>query len=126
MIRYKVVNKNRGSCVVPPQYRKYYRKYLKDHTVYAPKGSFGLATFKTEAFARRFTKKQRTAGVQTDGYKIIRVRPIGRALKRPKGILCILGKSITILYRCLEQKEHVDWGIIPPGTLFYRAVKVLD
>jgi hypothetical protein len=116
MIRYKVVNERRGSCTVP--YRsKYYRKYNKGDTVYAEEGSFGLMVFPDKIVAEKFRHINQYS-------KILKVKPIGRALKTPNYILSFSWnlRSLVRFY-----KKGLGRTFSPPSkTLCYRAVKVLD
>jgi len=124
MIRYKVVNRNRGSCVVPPQNHKYYRIYKKGWTIYAEEDSFGLTVFDTLAAAERFNPRNAIL----KPLQILKVKPIGKQLKAPSFLFYI--KSLTKKYRLFSKygwnKRHIGFGSYPNGTLFYRAVKVLD
>ncbi len=124
MIRYKVVSKSRGSCVVPPQNHKYYKKYIKGETVKMTPDSFGIAVFDALASAERFTP----ANSNSEPFQILKVRPIGRRLKAPSFLLFV--DSLAAGYRLFSKygwnKRRVEFGSYPEGTLFYRAVKGLD
>ncbi len=120
MIRYKVVNVDRGSCRVPVKNYKHYKKYNKDTVVKMTPGSFGIMVFKSISQAETFREKFEP---------ILQVRPIGKAMKRPPylfGLKC-LQLSISTLYNYFKAHEYKDvtWDI-PQGTLFYRAVEVLN
>ena len=125
MIRYKVVNVNRGSCTVPLRSRKYYREYNKGDTVRAEKDSFGLMVFDTKRNALRFSFNT--------NQKILRVRSIGKALNKPKFLCGILScfknsRQLTGFYQKIKRSDQdLNYNPSPPkGTLFYEAVKVLD
>ncbi len=119
MIRYKVVNENRGSCSVSPRTHKYYKKYSKGSIVEMTPGSFGLAVFNTRQNAESFRFRHDL---------ILRVKPQGRALKRPKSLFLLRGLAAS--YRLFKKvgRYHTSTSSleIPSGTLFYRTVKVLD
>ena len=124
MIRYKVVRENRGSCVVPPQSHNFYRKYEKGDTVYSAEDSFGIMVFDNHANAELFRLREFAYPVH---YKTLKVKPIGKKLKEPQFLF--MPQGLTWAYRYFKKfagKHFGNWIDIPRGTLFYRAVKVLD
>ena len=100
MIRYKVVNGNRGSCTVPFQSHKYYRKYNKGDIIYAEEGSFGLMVFNTKFAALMFMKIG-------NGSILIKVRPIGKVLKRPRFIFRFSQefRSLSFFYKLVKNSK---------------------
>ena len=126
MIRYKVVNASRGSCRVLRVYRKYYKEYQKGETVKMASGSFGIMVFKTKSSARNFFNSY------NNDAQILQVEPIGKALKHPPflfsmGSLMASRLSLSGAYIRFKANDFsfTCWDI-PPGTLFYESVKVLD
>lgn len=125
-IRYKVVNKNRQSCVIDDL--GYILSYGKDSIVEAKDDTLGVFCFKRKKDAEKF---KGTNGSQ----KIIRALPLSRG-KVPKSIFrfytieqdyqsCII---YNIDYNNLPKNFYNNESKmdIPNGTICYKKVKVLD
>jgi len=95
---------------------EYSLDYPKGATVRAREGTLGVAIFKTKKHAKMFTKGHRNL-------KIIHVRPIGRG--RSIKIVCdiMFEHDLVLFYRDMR---NIYLRKVPPGTIFYPAVEVLD
>ena len=126
-IRYKVVDKNRRSCVVPTG-SKYCLYYPKGAIVKAIPGSLGIMVFRTRRQAQSLAYCNRG---------ILKVRVIGRKLK----IVRFSGYNSDPLSNTLMFKKFYKfiqfrknwWHThkvrtmhIPEGTECYPAVEVLE
>ena len=124
-IKYKVVNERRGSCVVRPQFRKFYKKYHQDTVVEMTLGTFGLMVFSSPRLAKKFKRNQ---GPRDGSWMILKVRPLEKSMKKPPAIF--YADRLNFAYKIFKKSKKVSSQIspmyIPEGTLFYRAVKVLD
>jgi hypothetical protein len=84
--KFKVVDKNEGSCVVHPK-SSFYRRYPKDTNVIASIYSLGVMVFHTRDDARNFINMHNQEYCdlyhRAKHWKIKRVLPIGRG-KTPK------------------------------------------
>ena len=123
MIRYKVVNKNRGSWKVPFENRKYRKKYLKGEVVEMTPGSVGLMVYKNKSLANAEVLRN-----PNYGDRVLRVEPIDKALRPPRSLFMMWADTLSELYKTYKGKPEGQYNCwdIPKGTLFYRAVKVLD
>ncbi len=125
-IRYKVVNKlTHGSCNVQKRYKKYHKTYKKGKVVKMAPGSFGLMVFRTRRQVEDFCQERLFT---PNSCIIIRVEPTHKALKRPKWIFFThdLRRAYKKWSRELMPYNSFEAIPIPDGTLFYKAVKVLD
>lgn len=117
-IRYKVVNKNRKSVIIPSNFLSCIT-YEKDTIVEANKDTIGIFLFNRKKDAENF---RNNALAQ----KILKVEPIGRG-KIPKQIVrsvYLSNKSIKNLKIGIE--DVYKTSLIPKGTICYPAVKVLN
>ena len=131
MIRYKVVKQelySGYSCYATGDYQL---EYKKNTVITAKKGTLGIAVFERRYQAEDFIIKKR---FRSDT-RIIRVIPIGRGKRYP--FVCEsqdtfnldifynrYGDTLDILLKCASISAHTMKS--PPGTIFYRQVKVLE
>lgn len=114
MIRYKVIQKDRTSCVIHPKSR-FCHKYLKGKTITANPETLGIFTFKTKGEARNF--------IWHHTWLILRVEPIGKG-ETPK--LISHNTDQRSLIRFFKNLTSMIRMKPPKGTICYPAVKVLD
>ena len=123
MIKYKVVQPfTRTSIGIPPE-DKYAKKYKKGTKVEAKSYTLGIFVFKRRKDAEFFERCN--PGI------IIRVKPIGRG-KTPKYRINTCHTKYFDLRRLRRAKvkalyiETLPLETLPPGTICYPAVEVLD
>lgn len=115
-IRWKVTTRTRSSCLVDGRSR-FGRNYLKDTTVKAELGTFGIFTFNAKQNAEKFKEAQNMVGL-----KILKVKGIGKAKHSPK----ISGSlRSSILSRFYKDGDVYSFSS-PYGTICYPAVEVLE
>jgi len=135
-IRYKVVTKNRKSCIVPEN-SKFCLTYKKGTVVKAIPNTFGIMVFKTHWDAMTFANQTNT---------ILKVRPIGRK-KIPRMLSGIINydarentDTLKKFYKYYHKNKHnKNWFLYimyhrlinqiisaPTGTECYPAVEVLE
>jgi hypothetical protein len=122
-IRWKVVDKERRSCIVS-QDSKYSLTYKKGHVVKADDITIGILVFKRKKDAEAFFG---FTSIAEEGEKIIKVRTFERG-KRPKR-LCSVDEMDAIYEKILHKKgtseDLFTFRTVPKGTLAYPRVEVL-
>lgn len=120
MIRWKIVTKNRSSCILT-SHCKYRKVYKKGEIVKGGRGTLGIFCFKTKTDAINFEN------CIVGNYLIIKVKPIGKG-KNPKSILSILPYTNinNLMDKFYKNLDFVLRQKPPVGTICYPAVKVLE
>ena len=131
--KFKVVDKNEGSCVVHPK-SSFYRRYPKDTNVIASINTIGIMVFHTKAHAESFIDMHNRDYCdlyhRAKNWKIKRVLPIGRG-KTPKEIAPSgLTEDIKLFMKLVKDMSiHENWfNFNDPieGTICYPGVYVID
>lgn len=115
-IRWKVTTRTRSSCLIDGRSR-FGRNYLKDTTVNAEPGTFGIFTFNTKKNAEEFKEAQNMVGL-----KILKVKGIGEA----KGLPMISGRLRSSDLSLFYKDSNIYRFRSPAGTICYPAVEVLE
>lgn len=133
--KFKVIDKNEGSCIVHPN-SSFYRRYPKDTNVIASIDSLGIMVFHTRKIAELFIVRQSNYvrdsrfRKKAQQWKIKRVLPIGKG-KTPK-LIAPSGKTEDIKMFMKLQKDrnpHECWFNFTnsiKGTICYPGVYVID
>ena len=122
---YKVVRKNRTSCVVGGM-KKYSIKYIKSFESKAIPGTLGIFCFKTKKRAEEWVDFRRF--FDRNKLEIIKVFPLGK----PTTLLTICvtcnSRGISKFYQLLSSKKDVTSvsSVAPYGTVCYPSVLVLE
>ena len=133
--KFKVVDKNNGSCIVHAN-SSFYIKYPPGENVYAPKDSLGIMVFNTKGTAEAFIDVHSFDGfTNSNHWKIKRVIPIGKG-KTPEYISrYALTSDIKELVNLMKQNIKGDklWNNMiyricsPVGnSMCYPGVHVVD
>lgn len=136
--KFKVVDKNEGSCIVHSN-SSFYRRYLKDTDVMAPIDSVGIMVFHTRERAENFKymhsyHHDSPFRNRVKQWKIKRVLPIGRG-KTPRFIsksartediilLMIMLQEISDLKSWYDCWSNFNTPI--EGTICYPGVHIID
>ena len=122
MIKYKVVGLfTRCSCFAQGKYRLFYGE---NTTVISRKETFGIAVFEREYQAKNFIETMfGNDDFVKKSHKIIHVKPIGRGKHH-----CFVSSTQFDfdLDRFYNHGSYCEKIKVPPGTIFYPAVEVLD
>lgn len=129
MIKFKVVDKNRRSCVVP-QGSKFCLEYKRGKTVMALPDTIGIMVFEEYYYARTFISDNR----KHDDWQILEVQAIGRRKKMPYKIATVVcdARRTTSIFKhfykhyILGKSKLNDFMLAPMGSQCYKAVKVLQ
>jgi len=121
-VRWKVVTKDRKSCLVTDE--KYCYSYKKGSIVKARKETVGVMTFTTEKAADNFMYEHFTVE-QSIVREIIKVNGLGKGRRPKRGELCNY-TDVTTFYKgnLSIASLGVDFNA-PKGTMCYKKVKVL-
>jgi len=137
-IKFKVVNKNDGSCVVHSN-SSFYLKYLKGKNTYAKKDSLGVMVFHTRESAEDFIYMHSPGNCDyvrnSQDWKIKRVIPLGRG-NTPKYISrYVVTKDFKELIKLMKLNTSNDeiwntmiYSVCSPieDTICYPGVHVID
>jgi hypothetical protein len=118
-VKYKVVKKNRTSCVVSNK-SKYCIKYEKGKIIESQKKTLGIFCFNTRKQAKYFMEYDL---MFLEDYNIIKIKPLSKG-KKPKMISCFPDRNSGIYY-FYKSKRNYTFST-PDGTICYPKVLVLD
>lgn len=132
--KFKVVDKNDGSCVVHPR-SPFYTRYIKETNVLAPRDSLGVMVFHTKEAAEDFMDMHNQEYCdlyhRAKHWKIKRVLPIGRG-KTPQvisgnGLTREIKRLINLIKRKTDLEQlWFEFRLPVENTICYPGVYVVD
>lgn len=120
---YKVITKDRYSCIMPKE-SPYCLRYVKGRIVEGIKGTYGVMCFETKENTKTFIDLQHF--VRRGKMMVIKVSLIGE-ISYPEVVAKWLYKSDIETFYKKMQIDYPSWNMIRPpmGTICCDKVKVL-